>query len=272
MIRKRIASLVCALALGSMMAISASATDYGQAGIQWMIKDEWEHRNAVGLEPYNEMETNIITCQHKDVNITGNGDYSVEFSGWCVPDDTREYVEVGTLGLNMSIDFEANPDCVVTLTDCTIDGVTYTFDEQPELEEDGDNHVLKIKNAYGVNATTTPEMDAKPWNTTDPIVINFNVSGLAEDKIENNPDEVIVLDYVEEDTEEENTDEVEEATVQTEDEDDFDQAADSADDASDENSDSSLSLAAIIAIVAGIVVVIAVIIVVAVVASKKKKK
>lgn len=193
---KRAVSFAAAFAAAAVMTFAASADDYGQAGISWMIKDEWEHRNAVGLEPFNETESNVVTCQFKDVNITGNGDYTVEFSGWCVPDETREFVEVGTLGLDMSIDFEEMSDCVVTLNDCTIDGVTYTFNEQPVLEENGDNHILKIKNAYGVNADTTPEMDAKPWNTADPIVINFTVSGLPEDKIADNPDEVVVSDYV----------------------------------------------------------------------------
>jgi hypothetical protein len=186
--KKAAALAAVSFAAASLTAIGASAADYGQAGVMWMIKDEWEHRNGVGLEPFNEKEDNNVTCSFKDVNITGNGDYTVEFSGWCVPDDTREYVEVGTLGLDTNIDFDANPDCVITLTGCTIDGVDYTFNEQPVLEDSNDgNHILKIKNAYGVNASTTPEMDATPWNTTDPITISFTVSGLAEDKIATTP-------------------------------------------------------------------------------------
>ncbi|MCD8094581.1 MAG: hypothetical protein LUE12_00380 [Ruminococcus sp.] len=272
MIFKRIAALACTLAAASVFAVSASAENYATAGIAWMIKDEWEHRNAVGLEALNEMETDQITCHHEDVNITGNGDYTVLFSGWCPTNENLQF-DVGTLGLSTDLDVDAYPDCVITLTDCTIDGVTYTFNEQPEFEEDGDYHILKIKNAYGVNADTTPEMDVKQWNTTDPITINFSVSGLPEDKIEDNEDEVIVIDYVSSASDEEESaeDESAEESVEESSADESTAASDTDSvEESDTESSSSLSLLTISLIALAAVVVIVVIIVIIIKTGKKK--
>jgi hypothetical protein len=201
---KRTLTCGCAAVVAAMSAVlpcaaeeeAAAASDgYGKAGIVWMIKDYWDHRNTIELPPYNEMETDVISCTHTDVNITGNGQYEVALEGYHVEDDQIPFVEVGTLGVQFDLDFDTYTDLTLTLDECTIDGVTYTFDEQPEVEDSELGKVMKIKNAYGKNATTTPEMDAKPWTTTDPITVKFTISGLDSDKIADNPDEDIVTVY-----------------------------------------------------------------------------
>jgi hypothetical protein len=163
---------------------------------------------------------------------------------------------------------EANPDCVVTINSCTIDGVEYTVDEQPDYEENGSsNHILKLKNAYGPYASTTPEMDVKPWNTTDPIVINFTVSGLAEDKIEDNPDEVITTDYEEE---VEETAESEEETAVAESEAEVQAAqAEVKSDSSESEDGSSVNPVPIVAAAAGVVIVATAVTAVLIVRKKK---
>lgn len=278
---KKLISLAAVFAAAAAMTLSVSAEEYGEAGIQWMIKDQWAHRNAVGLDPLNEMETDTLDVTHEDAVITGNGDYTVSMYGWVVPDEDIDYVEVGTLGLSTSIDFDENPDCVIELTECVIDGVTYTFDEQPELEDENNCHVMKIKNAYGSNAVTTPEMDASPWRSADPITISFTVSGLPEDKIADNPDETLVRVYASAASEE--TESAEEETAEiaadgdTESESgqtDGVSAEVSEEDESDGNSDSSASssprLIIVIVIAAAAVVLLAVIIAIIVRTSKKK--
>ncbi len=194
-IRKLAAALsALAVAAGTVFPCAAEG-DYGQGGIVWMIKDQWDHRNNVGADPKDELEAQTLFCKHTDVNITGNGQYEVSFEGYVVPEEDIDFVEVGMLGLDLSIDFDTYSDCTVTLDEAVIDGTTYTFNTQPELEDNGSNKVMKLKNAYGKNADTTPEMDAKPWRDTTPITIKFTVAGLDSDKAEDNPDEQIVNEY-----------------------------------------------------------------------------
>jgi len=203
MIIKKFIAGMCAAAAACCIALPAAAeadtgdtANYGKAGIVWMIKDYWDHRNTVESEPLDELENNVISCTHTDVNITGNGQYEVILEGYHVVEDQIPFTAVGTLGVEFAMDFDKYEDVATfTLDECTIDGVTYTFNEQPPLEESELGKVMKVKNAYGENAKTTPEMDANPWTTTDPISIKFTVSGLETDKIEDNPDEQIVTAY-----------------------------------------------------------------------------
>lgn len=199
---RNVFSGICAgiLALGTtalpcLADTESSDTAYGKAGIVWMIQDQWDHRNTIELEPYDEMETSVISCTHTDVNITGNGQYEVSLEGYHCPDDLLDIVLVGNLGVEFTLDFKEYADLTVSLDECTIDSVTYTFNAQPELEETELGKILKIKNSYGNHADTTPEMDDKPWRTTDPLTVKFTVSGLPTDKTENNPDEDIVTVY-----------------------------------------------------------------------------
>lgn len=170
---------------------------YGRAGIVWMVMDQWDHKNSIDLEPFDEMETEVISCTHTDVNITGNGQYTVKMEGYKVPDDAMDFALIGNLGVELDMDFKTYEELNVVLDEAVIDGVTYTFNEQPELEVFGegtfrDAKVMKLKNPYGKVANTTPEMTNDPWTTTDPLTITFTVSGLPEDKIADNPDEEIV--------------------------------------------------------------------------------
>lgn len=203
-----------AVALSStMLPASAAALEadengvYGQAGIVWMICDQWDHRKDISAEPMDETEENVISCTHKDVNITGNGQYTVEMSGY-YPENAEEVGwNIGYLGVEANLDFADNEDLSMEIDECTIDGVTYTFtkglDEEGEpiqlLEDpevtDGGQKMIKIKNVYGNNAVTEPEMDAKTWLTTDPLTITFTISGLPTDKVEGYEDEVIEKVY-----------------------------------------------------------------------------
>lgn len=170
---------------------------YGRAGIVWMVMDQWDHKNSIDLEPFDEMETEVISCTHTDVNITGNGQYTVSMEGYRVPDDALDFALIGNLGVELDMDFKTYEELNVVLDEAVIDGVTYTFNEQPELEAfaEGtfrDAKVMKLKNPYGKVANTTPKMTNDPWLTTDPLTMTFTVSGLPEDKIEDNPDEETV--------------------------------------------------------------------------------
>ena len=200
---KRIISAVSAAAFAlSASAFTASAEEteqlpegvYARAGIVWMIMDQWDHRNTLDTEPLDEFEQNVISCTHHDVYITGNGQYEVDMSGYIPPADYIDYVLVGNFGVEFTLDLVDNPEMehiTITLDECTFDGVTYTFNTQPEYEESPLGTIMKIKNPYGVHADTTPEMDDSPWRTTDPITVKFTISGLETDKIEDYPDEKI---------------------------------------------------------------------------------
>ncbi len=289
---KKFSAAACGAVLASTFAITASATDYGQAGIEWMIRDFWwEHRNTIGSEALTEMEDDQVTCHMEDVNITGNGQYTVLLSGWAPYEEDWDAAKVGNLGAAINVDTEEYPDFKMTLDECTIDGVTYTFNSQPEFEEcNGDEHIMKVKNPYGnYYADTTPEMtEYDVWHTTDPITITFTVEGLPEDKIEDNPDEIIPYDFVStlpdplaEDTGDEG--EGEEEAADTEEGGDEESAAeetesseaakeetksDSKADDSKEDEDEGMSTGLIVGIAAAAVAVIAVI---AVVVFKKKR-
>lgn len=279
MILKRIIAGICALSAGicatALSCFAAESTDsevYGQAGIVWMIRDYWDHRNDVGLEPLDEYEENVISCTHTDVNITGNGQYEAIFEGYVVPEDVFDVVAVGNLALEITIDFDKNPDCVVTLDECTIDDTVYTFNTQPELEDVNGVKQMKVKNPYGVNADTTPEMDVKPWNTTSPISIKFTVSGLDKDKIADYADEKIVTVYGNGSVENDPSDEPAEEELSSADESSTvaESKASTADSskASDPEKDDGGNTVLYICIAAGAVIILAVVIVVVV---KKKK-
>ena len=220
--KRILAGMSAAVIASAIMAMPASAADikadengvYGQAGIIWMIRDQWDHRKGLTDEyhPTDEMETYEISCTHKDVNITGNGQYTVEMSGYHAPQEWLDInVQTGYLGVLCTLDFEDNEDLVMELDEATIDGVTYTFEkgtvtnkkgeeervqvlEDSEIIENGQK-MIKLKNGYGDCIKSEPEMDATAWTTTEPLTITFTISGLPTDKIEGFENEVIEKVY-----------------------------------------------------------------------------
>ena len=212
-ILKKTASVLCATVMSlSMMTAgrSASAVEeeipqpdengiYGQAGISWMIMDWWDYRRGTSEPAMDEMGTMEVSSTYHDVNITGNGSYTVDMSGYDCKDVSGADYYCGYLGLYLELPLEApdeeegfEPTVKVNIDDVTIDGVTYTFIEQPIPEDSElDGKMLKIKNAYGEPAVTEPPMDNTAWTTTDPITINFTITGLPTDKIEGFADETV---------------------------------------------------------------------------------
>lgn len=179
---------------------------YCQAGIIWQIRDQWDHKTEIDREPTDEKETVTLDGTYKNVNITGNGEYTVEMSGYHVEDDWIEAgIQVGYLGVELNLDFDTYSDVeehkgvLFEIKKATIDGVEYTFTnekneegEYPQVFEDPENttdgqKILKIKNSWGWTeppAHITPAMTNDAWTTTDPITITFEVTGLPTDKIE----------------------------------------------------------------------------------------
>ena len=212
-ILKKTASVLCAGVMSlSMIAsgVTASAAEeeipqpdengvYGQAGISWMIMDWWDYRRGTSEPAMDETGKMEISSTYHDVNITGNGSYTVDMSGYDCKDVSGGDYYCGYLGLYLELPLEApdeeegfQPTVVVNIDDVTIDGVKYTFVEQPIPEDSElDGKMLKIKNAYGEPAVTDPPMDNNAWKTTDPITINFTISGLPTDKIEGFADETV---------------------------------------------------------------------------------
>ncbi len=188
---------------------------YCQAGIVFQIRDQWDHRNEIKLEPLNEKEDTVVDMSFKDVNITGNGEYTVEMSGY-MP-DFDEYT-VGFLAVELDIDFSKYSnleDGKVTegvsfeILKANIDGTEYTFttglDEEGEPYQPFENgekfennqQIIKIKNGWGAlhDGFSNPEMPPEVWKTADPLTITFKVSGFPTDKIEGYADEVVERVY-----------------------------------------------------------------------------
>ncbi len=297
MILKRIAAGFSAAAMAATLiaagALTCSADDaeitadengvYGQAGICWMVMDQWDHRRGTEEGPLDESGAIELSGTYHDVNITGNGEYTVDMSGYYPPNDAVTY-NIGYLGLYTTMPVETPEDggtVIITLTEAVIDGTTYTITESP-LPEDSelDGKIYKIKNGYGENAKTEPEMDAKAWATTDTMSITFTIEGLPTDKIADNADEVIEQVYgngsiendpvegeeesaAEESAAEESAAEGDTAEPEAEAEEDTDgTAAASPADSTVEEEDSSPRIGLIIGIAAGVIVVAVIVVVI----------
>ncbi len=183
---------------------------YCHAGIVWQVRDQWDHRNELSLDALDETESFVIDCTHKDVNITGNGEYTVEMSGY-LPD--YEY-DLGFFGVEVDLDFDTYADTEADLgprfeiTKVVMDGVEYTC--KNELNEDGVHEqilediengegqkMIKFKNSWGSEPPSfmDPPVDNKIWTTADPITFTFTVSGLPTDKIEGYENETVEKVY-----------------------------------------------------------------------------
>ena len=310
MLLKRSITTLCAAAIlaaaTAVPSMSAAAVEtptadengvYCQAGIVFQIRDQWDHRNEIKLQPLDEKETTELDITFKDVNVTGNGEYTVEMSGY-LPEYTDDIA--GFLGVELDIDFSTYSnveDGVATegvnfqVTKAVIDGTEYTFatgladDEKPyqPLENgekfENNQQIIKIKNGWGNlhEGICTPEMPKEVWTTADPLTITFTVSGLPTDKIEGFADEVVERVYgkgtnVGAEEEESSVEEASSAAEETVSESTADSskaetpAASTADSSSSSDSEESSNTGLIIGIVCAAVVIIAV---VAVVIKKK---
>ena len=248
--KKLLAGMSAAAIAASIAALPAAADEikpddngvYGTAGIIWMIQDQWDHKKDIDLDPTVEMETTVVDSTYHNVNITGNGQYTVDMSGYCPPPDWTEIgVMAGYLGVLVKIDFDTYTDVSFQIDSATIDGVDYTFPDQginPETDEpyqpleepessdvavDGQK-MIKIKNSYGNCPPSEPQIDSVAWTTPDTLSITFTVTGLPTDKIADNADEVIeqvygtgATDYSAE-AEEEESEAEEESAPETEEE------------------------------------------------------
>ncbi|SDA11870.1 hypothetical protein SAMN02910447_00494 [Ruminococcus sp. YE71] len=177
---------------------------YGRAGIVWMIMDQWDHRKDLDLCATDEGEVTIVPSTNTDVYITGNGTYTVEFSGYHAPEEWKDAgLLCGYLGVEAILDFPSYPDITFWIDECVIDGVTYTFehDTDPESEKyqviedteayEENKQMIKIKNGYGDGLMD----DASIWKTADKITVTFTIGGLPTDKIENYENEKINVVY-----------------------------------------------------------------------------
>lgn len=300
---KKAITALSAAALTAATVIPASAIEvpeadadgvYCQAGIVFQIRDQWDHRNEIQLEPLDETESTVLDITFKDVNVTGNGEYTVEMLGY-QPEYTDDIC--GFLAVELDIDFSKYADLEkgegvsFELTKAVIDGTEYTFtngltDDGKPLQalEDGEKFdrnqkIIKLKNGWGaIPDFSDPDMPSEVWGSADPVSISFKVSGLPTDKIENFDKEVVERVYgkgtnveaPEESSVEESSaaESVEESSAAPAESEAASSAADTskADDSSKADSEESSNVGLIIGICAAVAVVIAV---VAVVIKKK---
>lgn len=168
---------------------------YGIAGISFQVRDSWEHRNAVGELLLNESSNKSFAATCNDVYITGNGDYEVSLEGWwCEFDEAL----LGWVGLDTTIPVEVKdnvatfkdyPDAKITLTEYQQDGKTFDLSGSTVgMEDNGtDNHggTIKVVNSWAgeqIDQRGIDEYKCLTWQSTDPVVIKFTVSGLPTDK------------------------------------------------------------------------------------------
>lgn len=172
----------------------------GMAGISFQVKDSWEYRNFVGDKVIqNGVEEPLnVTCT--DVYITGNGDYEVTLEGWWCDFDEAVMGWIA-LDTNLAVEvtddtakFKDYPDMQIKLTEYTQDGKTIDLsgaeigleanngtDLEGNTREDG---MYKVVNDYSTPKTDVrgEEYGGLTWQSTDPVTIKFTVSGLPEDK------------------------------------------------------------------------------------------
>ncbi len=179
----------------------------GMAGISFQVRDSWEHRNAVGELLLNESSNKSFSATCNDVFITGNGDYEVSLEGWwCDFDEAL----LGWVGLDTTIAVEQQedgtyafkdyPDAKITLTEYQQDGKTFDLTgSEVGMEDNGqENHggTIKIVNSWAgeqIDQRGIDEYECLTWQSTDPVVIKFTVTGLPTDKSD---DEDVAIKFV----------------------------------------------------------------------------
>lgn len=228
--RRFAAGLSAAAVAGSLLATSAmtafadddSVTIYGEAGISFQVLDTYEYRDFVGTNIMsgllkgddNKSLVYDVTCY--DVNITGNGSYEVSLVGWWPGmAEGWEESEMGWISLSTTIEgkkdgddflFVDYPEASIKIDSYSQDGIEFDMSAEEILLEDGGTRtigegddkvmnkttMLKIVNKYGdVDHRGVDEYKYVTWQTTEPVVIKFTVSGLPTDKVEDYENEVI---------------------------------------------------------------------------------
>ncbi|MBR1725021.1 MAG: hypothetical protein IJ723_08425, partial [Ruminococcus sp.] len=112
--KKIIAGFSAAAIAASIAALPAAADEiqpdengvYGTAGIIWMIQDQWDHKKDIDVDPTDEFETVTIDGTYHNVNIPGNGQYTVLLSGWAPYEEDWDAAKVGNLGAAINVDTE----------------------------------------------------------------------------------------------------------------------------------------------------------------------
>ncbi len=193
-----LAASAMALATMATTAFADEPTVYGQAGISFQVRDSWEHRDAVGVAAFDESGETELYSIYKDVNITGNGDYSVSMEGWAcdwneallgwLMVDTTLATAKDADGVVTIADY---PDMTLTITSFSMDGKEYSAEGLEILAEQNNSSLAcwKIVNSWG-QVEDPRGMDSMVWATTDPVTINFTIAGLPTDKVTDGSDVV----------------------------------------------------------------------------------
>lgn len=278
-----LAASAMALATMATTAFADEPTVYGQAGISFQVRDSWEHRDTVGGAAFDESGETELYSVYKDVNITGNGDYSVSMEGWAC--DWNEAI-LGwlmvdtTLATNKDADNVVTiadyPEMTLTITSFSMDGKDYSAENLEILAEQNNSSLAcwKVVNSWG-QAEDPRGMDNMVWATTDPVTINFTIAGLPTDKVTDGSDVVEFVsgekpvDEPESSVADESSEEPasSEATESVEDESKADESSVATESSSEAEKEESSKLPFILGIGAGVIVVVAA----AIVVIKKRK-
>lgn len=202
---KRILATISAVAVGAMSFATTAFADetslYGQAGISFQVRDSWEHRDAVGVKAFNETGDTELNCVFKDVDITGNGQYTVSMEGWACDFDEAllGWLMVDTTLATTKTDDGAvvmatYPEMTLTIDSFAMDGKEYSG-EGLEIGAEQNNSQLacwKIINSWG-NVEDPRGNDNMVWATPEVVSITFTVAGLPTDKAEGEDTTVEVI-------------------------------------------------------------------------------
>lgn len=184
------------------MAVTAFAdepTVYGQAGLSFQVRDSWEHRDAVSVKAFNETGETELNCVFNDVNILGNGQYTVTMEGWAC--DFNEAL-LGWLMVDTTLTTNKDDEGIVTMADYpemtltidsfAMDGKEYSAEGLAIGAEQNNSQLAcwKIVNSWG-QVEDPRGMDNMVWATPEVVSITFTVAGLPTDKPADATNEVI---------------------------------------------------------------------------------
>lgn len=184
------------------MAVTAFAdepTVYGQAGLSFQVRDSWEHRDAVAVKAFNETGDTELNCVFNDVNILGNGQYTVSMEGWAcdfneallgwIMVDTTLATTKDAEGIVTMADY---PEMTLTINSFAMDGKEYSAEGLTIGAEQNNSQLAcwKIVNSWG-QVEDPRGMDNMVWATPEVVSITFTVAGLPTDKPADATNEVV---------------------------------------------------------------------------------